>query len=61
MPCCSGARKGTRTNGKICPRCGWVMHRIHKYNTAKKQVDKYWLCSNKAFKGKACAFKEQIK
>jgi hypothetical protein len=65
MACCGNKRKPFRTNGKVCPRCGWVMNRVHKYDTNSRTVVKYWLCSNKTRKagaaGGACAFKETIK
>lgn len=67
MGCCGrGKRKPARTNGKVCPKCGWVMNRVHKYDSQTKQVAKYWLCSNKAYKtfgvnGGSCGFRETIK
>lgn len=62
MPCCGkGKRNPARPNGKVCPKCGWAMHRVHKYDTQTKQVVKYWNCSNKtAFRSNACNFKEKI-
>ena len=53
-------RKPVRTNRKICPRCKWIMNRVHKYDTSKKKVIKYWLCSNKSYNKQACNFKEAI-
>lgn len=65
MGCCGGKRKPFRTNGKLCPRCGWVMNRVHKYNSETRKVEKYWLCSNKVraagVAGGACRFREPIK
>jgi hypothetical protein len=59
MACCGNGkvRSGTRPNGKICPKCGWIMHRVHKYDNAKKQVYKYFQCTNKTQK---CHYRENI-
>ena len=76
MACCGNNRKPVRSNQnraknqvrsqirtsrKTCPRCGWIMNRVHKYDTNKKAVIKYWLCSNKSYKKAACNFRELIK
>jgi hypothetical protein len=66
MGCCGNKRKPFRTNGKVCPRCGWVMNKVNKYDTTTRSATRYWFCSNKTlFKNKAgggsCAYKETIK
>jgi hypothetical protein len=65
MACCGrGKRKPAKPNGKVCPRCGWVMNRVHKYDTNQRKVVRYFLCSNKHRKpggGGACSYKEPIK
>lgn len=67
MACCGGKRKPMRSNGKVCPRCGWIMNRVHKYDTQQRKVIKYFLCSSKQNRtpqragGGVCAYKEPIK
>lgn len=63
MACCGqGKKKGFRTNGKICPKCGWLMNRVHKYNSTERQLEKYWICSNRSLRnGLSCGYKENIK
>jgi len=62
MACCGRGNKPLKPNGKVCPKCGWVMNRIHKYDSKTRLVSKYWLCSNKAYNvgGRTCEFKESI-
>lgn len=62
MACCGqGQRKPLKSNGRICPKCGWAMYRVHKYDTNTRQVVKYWICSNKrVLKIGTCGFREKI-
>lgn len=64
MGCCGKKRKAVRTNGKLCPKCGWVMNRVHKFNPQTKTIEKYYQCTN-IFKssgtGVPCRYREPIK
>jgi hypothetical protein len=62
MACCGrGKRKAPKPNGKLCPRCGWAMYRVHKYDTTTRSVTKYFQCSNKhALRTGACNYREKI-
>ena len=48
-------------NGKVCPKCGWVMTRVHKYDQTTRTMTKQWICPNKSVKiGQPCNYRETI-
>lgn len=57
MGCCGRNKKVVpKPNKRLCPRCGWVLNLVHKYDNRQKIVDRNYLCSNKL-----CGFKEEFK
>ena len=53
--------QGAKWNGKVCPKCGWVMNRVHKYNQAIREMTKQWICPNKAVQtGRPCNHREDV-
>jgi len=53
--------QGVKWNGKVCPKCGWVMNRVHKYDQTTKSMTKQWICPNKAVStGRPCNYRENV-
>lgn len=56
MACCGrgkpSRRRGFIPNSKLCPKCGWVLNQVHKYNSSRQEMVVYQQCSNKLCKFK---------
>lgn len=62
MGCCGQGRKPAKPNGRVCPKCGFVMNRIHKFSPVTKSMLRYWACPNKAGRNsQPCGYREDIK